>query len=108
MPCPPGFLPVNAHVHAQSVIAGQVERRGALQPRARRADRFGRRPCSMSGSMTSKVAESQPRTINLGVIGGYGDSVGVMVGVGVGGLRPLGSLIAPWLGIRSMHTCLHL
>lgn len=66
MPWAPGFTPVKADVHAQSVIGGHVERSGLLKPRSVSSASVGRRPASMSGSMTSKVAESHPKTTRRG------------------------------------------
>ena len=66
MPCAPGLRPVNAEVHAQSVMGGHVDRSGALKPSFIRPESTGSRPASTSGSMTSNVAESHPRTMTLG------------------------------------------
>jgi hypothetical protein len=66
MPWAPGLHPVKAEVHAQSVMGGQVDRRGALKPSFIRRETAGRRPASISGSMTSNVAESHPRTMTRG------------------------------------------
>lgn len=97
MPCEPGLRPVKADVQAQSVIGGQVERSGARDPRSAIPASTGRRPCWMRGSTTSKVAESQPRTMSRGATFGYAS--------GAFGLS--GSTTPPSLGTRSMHTWPH-
>lgn len=81
MPCAPGLRPVNTEVHAQSVIGGHVDRRGARAPRSVSAASAGNRPASSRGSTTSKVAESHPRTMSRG---GTDYGVGVAVGLGAG------------------------
>lgn len=69
MPCAPGLLPVNADVHAQSVIGGHVDRRPARKPRPIVSLRTGSLPSLISGPATSNVAESHPNTTRRGAKG---------------------------------------
>jgi hypothetical protein len=57
---------VKADVHAQSVIGGHVDMSCARCPRSINEASAGSFPAAINGSMTSNVAESQPRTISRG------------------------------------------